>query len=113
MPDLFTFHSSALPPSTRVAGFRGSEGVSRLYAFEIFLVLTGHVGSELDMGPAIGARGSLVLDQPDGGGPLGWNGIIASLKLVHEFAGRSVFQATLAPALWLLGNTMHSRIFTE
>ena len=33
--DSFNVISSVLPPDTRLAGFRGSEGISRLYQFDV------------------------------------------------------------------------------
>jgi type VI secretion system secreted protein VgrG len=113
MQDLFTFRAGAIPAGARVAGFRGSEGLSRPYAFDVFLVLTGDLGQEVDMAGAVGARATLRLEGTAGLPPFSWGGILASLTLVSELGPRSVFRAALVPELWVLGNTMHSRVFTR
>jgi len=45
MSDDFSFASSGLPPNLRVASFRGSEGLSRCYWFDVFLT----VAADLDI----------------------------------------------------------------
>lgn len=113
MSDLITISSSVLPSSTRVAGFRGTEAISRPYEMEIFLLL-GPDGDELDLADAIGAKAKLVVDQTkDGVPPFVFAGVIASIELMHEFAGRSLVRAVLVPRLWQLGLSRHSRIFTK
>src|SRR5689334_8787156 len=113
MSDLITISSSVLPSSTRVAGFRGTEAISRPYEMEIFLLL-GPDGDELDLADAIGAKAKLVVDQTkDGIPPFIFAGVIASIELMHEFAGRSLVRAVLVPRLWQLGLSRHSRIFTR
>ena len=52
--DLFRFESKALPESTRVAAFRGREGLSELYRFEIGLLVP--VGADIDLDAVMGER---------------------------------------------------------
>jgi len=112
MKDVFFISSSALPDATRVAGFRGTEGVSRPYQFELYLLL-GAEGQELDLADAIGAKAKLRIDRDDGRPPFVFHGIFAAFELLHEFGERSLFHATLVPQLWQLTQTFHSRIFTH
>jgi type VI secretion system secreted protein VgrG len=112
MKDLFTITSSALPDTTRVAGFRGTEGISRLYDFAIYL-LGGAEGQDLDLADAIGAQATLTIDRDDGRGPFVFHGIFAAFELLHEVDDRSMFRAELVPQLWHLTKTFHSRIFTD
>ena len=100
MKDVFTIRSSALPSSTRVAGFRGTEGLSKPYLFEIYLVMTNEVGLGVDLADVVGAKATLTLDREDGRPPFLFSGILATLELLNEFSGRSVFRAVLVPDLW-------------
>ena len=109
----FTIQSSALPAATRLAGFHGSEGLSRLYSFEVFLVMTNNVGHDFNLESAVGAKASLRLEASDQGPGSVINGVLASIELVSDFATRSVFRAVLVPRLWHLTQSLHSRVFTQ
>ncbi len=112
MKDIFVVSSSALPDTTRVAGFRGTEGISRPYQFELYLLL-GAAGQELDLADAIGAKAKLEIDREDGRPPFVYHGIFDAFELLHEHGDYSLFHATLVPQLWQLTQTFHSRIFTN
>ncbi len=114
MLDFITISSQAFPRDTRVIGFRGSEGLSRLYAFEIHLELAADAGDAFELSGAIGAKGALVLDRQDGRPPFVFHGIFSEATLVHhEPDGRAFLRAVLVPHLWRLTQTLHSRIFTQ
>lgn len=113
MQDSFTISASALPASTRVAGFRGSEGLSKPYVFEIYLVMTHDAGEEFDLAGVVGTKATLRLIRADGGQPFVVNGVFATMELVHAYSGRSVFRAVLVPQLWKLTLSLHSRVFTN
>jgi type VI secretion system secreted protein VgrG len=113
MQDLFTIQSSVLPDDTRVVGFRGTEGLSRPYLFEIWLSIPSD-SADFDMGDAIGARTSLLVDRGDAGHPpYVVHGVLWSLELALESNGRGLFRAELVPHLTQLTQTLHSRIFTK
>lgn len=113
MQDAFTVSASALPAATRVIGFRGTEGLSKPYVFEIYLVMTNYVGQDLDLADVVGTKATLRLSPSDGGAPFLVNGIFATVELIHAFGERSVFRAVLVPQLWKLTISLHSRIFTD
>jgi type VI secretion system secreted protein VgrG len=113
MNDIFTVRSSVFPSTTKVAGFRGSEGLSRPYVFEILLMMTNDEAGDFDMEDAIGAKTTLTAHRGGEGAPFVFHGILSALELVHEFGKRAVFRARLVPQLWLLTQTFHSRIFTK
>lgn len=113
MQDSFTISASALPASTRVVGFRGSEGLSKPYVFEIYLVMTHDTGEDLDLAGVVGTKATLRLIRADGGPPFVVNGVFATMELVHAYSGRSVFRAVLVPQLWKLTLSLHSRVFTN
>jgi type VI secretion system secreted protein VgrG len=110
--EVYSITCSALPDSTRVAGFRGTESISRLYEIDIFLLL-GEEGNDLDLADVIGAKAKLALDRSDNRPPFLFHGIFAAFELVHELGDRALFKATLVPQLWQLTQTLHSRMFTN
>ena len=112
MIDIFTVSSSVLPDGTRVVGFRGSEGISRPYVFEIYLSLESGESHELDLADAIGAKATLTLSRQDDADPYVFHGIFSEIALLHEMGGRALCRALLVPQLWRLRQTFHSRIFT-
>lgn len=113
MPDTFVVRSSALPSSTQLIAFHGTEGLSKPYHFELYLTMTNDVGQDFDMAAAVGQPVILSLERSDGGEPFLRSGVLGSIELINDFAGRCVFRATMVPRLALLTLSVHSRIFTE
>ncbi|KYF61024.1 type VI secretion system Vgr family protein [Sorangium cellulosum] len=113
MPDTFVVQSSALPTSIKLAAFHGTEGISKLYRFELYLITTRDVGHELDMAAAVGQPVTVSLERSDGGERFVRSGVIGSIELINDFAGRCVFRATMVSRLELLTLSVHSRIFSE
>ncbi|WP_437963353.1 type VI secretion system tip protein TssI/VgrG [Sorangium sp. So ce260] len=116
MPDKFVVQSSVLPSSTKLAAFHGTEGISKLYQFELFLVMTNDVGHSFDMAAAVGQPLSISLQRSEsensGDLPFVRSGVLGSIELINDFEGRCVFRATLVPRLALLTMAFHSRVFT-
>ena len=112
MSDAIKVRSSALPDGTRVGGFRCTEGISRLYEVDLYLVLAGDA-QDLDLSDVINAKGTLEIDPLDGKPPFVFHGIFAAFELMHHYGTYSIFRATLVPQLWLLTQTFHSRIWTH
>jgi type VI secretion system secreted protein VgrG len=113
MIDVFTMSSSALPDGTRVVGFRGNEGISRPYAFEVFLTIADEESQDFDLADAINAKATLTLDRQDGRPPFVFHGMFSEVSILHEMGGRALVRALLVPQLWRLSQTLHSRIFTD
>ncbi|WP_437753546.1 type VI secretion system Vgr family protein [Sorangium sp. So ce1389] len=113
MSDMFVVHSGALPSSTKLVAFHGTEGISKLYRFELYLITTLDVGHEIDMAAAVGQLVTISLERSDGGERFVRSGVIGSIELINDFAGRCVFRATMVPRLQLLTLSVHSRIFSE
>ncbi|WP_437537510.1 type VI secretion system tip protein TssI/VgrG [Sorangium sp. So ce726] len=112
MSDMFVVHSSALPSSTKLVAFHGTEGISKLYRFELYLTMTNDVGHDLDMAAAVGKPVTLSLDRSDGGARFLRTGVLESIELVNDLAGRCVFRAVMVPRLALLTLSLHSRVFS-
>jgi type VI secretion system secreted protein VgrG len=113
MIDVFTMTSSSLPEGTRVVGFRGNEGISRPYAFEVFLTIADEESQDFDLADAINAKATLTLDRQDGRPPFVFHGMFSEVSILHEMGGRALVRALLVPQLWRLSQTLHSRIFTD
>ncbi len=106
----FSIRSGALPEGATVAGFRGSEGLSRPYVFEVFVNVLGD--EEVEPEDAVGCKATL--DISDGLFPqASWSGVIAYFELVRAVPGNSLYLARIVPRLWQLSLTRHSRIFTK
>src|SRR4051812_871644 len=109
MQDVFTIKSGSLSKAVRVVGFRGTEGISRLYSFEIFLTLGADESDDFEVADAVGAKGTLTLDRDDGRSPFAFHGIFSEASLVHHQPdGRALIRAVLVPQLWRLTQTHHS-----
>jgi type VI secretion system secreted protein VgrG len=114
MADLITLESSALPENSRVATFRGVEGISRPYEFEVMVLVEEADGEEIDLADGIGGKARLVIDRADDKlPPFILAGILGSLEHLHSYGGRSLIRAVIVPRLWTLGLSRHSRNFTK
>ncbi|WP_437872770.1 type VI secretion system Vgr family protein [Sorangium sp. So ce363] len=112
MPDMFVVQSSSLPSSAQLVAFHGTEGISKLYRFELYLTMTNDVGHEVDMAAAVGKPVTISLDRSDGGARFLRSGVLESIELINDLAGRCVFRAIMVPRLALLTLSLHSRVFS-
>ncbi len=110
MSEIFTFVSTAFPPTAQVTAFVGREAISRTYEFDIALKLTG---LDVDVAAAVGARGTLTIDRGLGAPPFVFHGILSSVELINDFGAYGLYVAKLVPTYWQLTLTHHSRIFTD
>ncbi len=111
--NLFGFASNGLPPSTRVVTFVGSEAISKLFAFEVYLLIPRADSDDLDLAGVIGQRGTLSIHRDDGALRRSYNGIMTSLELVHELSGDAVYRVVLSPKFWTLQLSRHSNVFVD
>lgn len=111
---IFTLTSSALPPNTRVAGFHGSERLSKPYVFDIYFSVETLPGVPLvfDLADAVYAKATLTIALGNNA-PWSYSGILASVRLVRAAESAVLFHAQLVPQLWQLVLTKHSRIWTK
>src|SRR6185437_3418772 len=112
MQDAFQITCGALPHSTRVAGFRGTEGISRLYQFDLYLNVPTE-GQDVELEHAVGAKATLEIRREDGGAAFVFHGMFAAFELINQEGDNAHFHAVLVPQLWQLTQTLHSRIFTQ
>lgn len=109
MPLTFSLETSAFPDSRRVVAFRGTEEIGSPYMFEIWVLVEGEDDTEL--ADAVGLRASLEIN--DGTTASAYGGLLVSVDLVRSLENVSLYRAVLAPALWQLNHTRHSRLFTK
>lgn len=92
--------------------FRGREGLSRLYSFEVLAVAPeGRLGLESEL---IGQPATLVLDVP-GREPRPITGIVAEVahEGTHNVFGSAALRLRIVPRMWLLRRSRNSRIFQD
>ncbi|HQL83424.1 MAG TPA: type VI secretion system tip protein TssI/VgrG [Spirochaetota bacterium] len=105
----FRFVSSALKADTfEVIGFTGSEGLSKLYRFEVLLV-SDNAG--LDLEQVINSRATLTILRP--AGDIHFHGILVSFEQLLSVNGHSQYRAVLVPLAWRLGLTHHNQVFLD
>ncbi|NUO51110.1 MAG: type VI secretion system tip protein VgrG [Polyangiaceae bacterium] len=116
MTPRFSLTSSGVPAGARVAGFHGVERVGRCYGFDVDLVT---LGEDIDVEDAVGSRATLTI-AASGQMPMPVHGILADVEHVRAVTATegapitsSLYRARMVPALWFLGLTRHSRIFTN
>lgn len=109
----FIVTSGALPSGARVMGFVGSEGISELYGFDIFVVLEDGRSTSFEIEDAHGARASLLVVADPLEAPFFFHGVLSDVEIVNETHSRVVVRLHLAPALHHLRTSQHSRIFTK
>ncbi|MFP5221835.1 MAG: type VI secretion system Vgr family protein [Acidobacteriota bacterium] len=104
----FTFTLSSLDPGTfHVVRFTGTEGLSRLYQFDLTLLSEN---ASVDFGKALSGTATFTIKRPEGG-DLVWHGILRDFQQLH-MADRHVFyRAALVPKAWQLTLTQHNQIF--
>jgi type VI secretion system secreted protein VgrG len=105
----FRFVSSAHNPEMfEVISFTGSEGLSKLYRFEIMLFSDN---SELDLEQIIFHRATLTILRIDGN--IDFHGILVSFEQMLSVNGQSQYRAVLAPIMWRLTMTHHNQVFLD
>ncbi len=103
----FSFVSTGLPGDTfGVISFRGVEGLSRCYEFDISLVATK---SDIDLAGIMEHPVTFTIHRPEGDVP--FHGILAQFELHHAFDEYVFYQARLVPKLWWLSLTHHNQVF--
>jgi type VI secretion system VgrG family protein len=102
----FDFVSRALPEDTfGVVRFRGSEGFSRCYQFEIDLV--SH-DAEVDLTTVLKNPVTFTIVREEGDIP--FHGILEQFEQLHEVDEHVFYRAVLVPKLWWLSLTYHNQV---
>lgn len=103
----FSFTSESLPENTfSVVRFKGEEGLSTLYRFEILLVSKKDNINALDV-----VQNSICLTLEHKDGKLPFHGIPESFEQLQNNHGLTFYRAMLVPKLWWLTLTQHNQVF--
>ncbi len=103
----FNFFSAALPAETfTVVRFRGEEGLSRCYRFEVEVAAET---ADLNLAAVLAAPAALTVSRPEGDVP--FQGILAEFEQLHRFENYVFYRAVIVPRLWWLGLTHHNQVF--
>ena len=103
----FDFVSQALSSDTfGVVNFKGSEGFSKCYEFEITLVATD---PEIDLDKVLQNPVTFTILREDGDIP--FHGILAQFDQLHAVDEYVYYRAVLVPKLWWLSLTHHNQVF--
>lgn len=89
-----------------VSRYRGIEGLSQLYRFEIELVSER---GDVAMDAVVGTQSVLSILAP--GGERWVHGIVSRFEHIGEARGQAYYRADLVPVIWLLTHRYQSRIF--
>jgi len=90
----------------QVIRYRGTDGLSLLYRFEVELSCSP---AAPHLGDLVGQSATLTIEAS--AGFRRFHGLIGRLQYLGEHAGESYYRAELVPALWLLTHRYHCRIF--
>jgi type VI secretion system secreted protein VgrG len=105
----FEFRSQILPEDTfAVVRFKGVEGLSRCYEFEIDLVSQE---PEIDMTEVLKNPATFTILRDDGNIP--FHGILTDFEQLHEIDGYVFYRAVLVPKLWWLSLTYHNQVLLK
>jgi type VI secretion system secreted protein VgrG len=106
----YTFISQAQPEDTfTVTEFKGTEGISRLYQFEIIIYADD---PDIDRKNVLKSPVKLTVERDDETQRL-FHGILARLEQLHEAGGHVYYKAILVPRLWLADQYHENQLFLE
>ncbi|MDQ7032712.1 MAG: type VI secretion system tip protein TssI/VgrG [Desulfonauticus sp.] len=106
----FIFRSFGLERDAfTVVSFKGREGLSSLYQFDITLVSEESFISPADV---IKNRAQFIIKRKDGQDAK-FNGVIASFEQLHHVDEYTFYRAILVPKLWYLTLTYHNQVFLD
>ncbi|MEE4355422.1 MAG: contractile injection system protein, VgrG/Pvc8 family, partial [Desulfococcaceae bacterium] len=105
----YDFVSHALPADTfAVVSFKGREGFSACYAFEITLAATD---PEIDLGSVLQNSAVFTILRDEGDIP--FHGILSQFDQLHAFNEYVFYRAVLVPRFRWLSLTHHNQIFLD
>jgi type VI secretion system secreted protein VgrG len=103
------FISKALPADVfAVIDFKGEEGISRLYRFEINLVCEQ---ADIDLDAILANPASLKV--VDGEGATFFHGVVAEFEQLHQKIGDTYYRAVLVPRLWQLSLYRVTEVYVD
>ncbi|GFK95770.1 Actin cross-linking toxin VgrG1 [Fundidesulfovibrio magnetotacticus] len=106
----FAFTIQGLPEDAfLVVRFTGTEGLSKLYAFDIALL---SAEGSVDMDAALAGDACLTVRGADGE-QVSWRGVLRDFQQLQRVDGRVFYRAVLVPRAYALCQNLQSRIFLD
>jgi type VI secretion system secreted protein VgrG len=106
----YTFISQAQPEDTfTVVEFKGTEGISKLYQFEIIIYADD---PDIDLKKVLKSPVKLTVKR-EGETQRMFHGILSRLEQLHEISGHVYYRAILVPRLWLADQYHENQLFLE
>ncbi len=103
----FTFESKAVDKNTfNVVNFKGTEGLSTIYRFNILLISEK---ADLNLEDILQNGAEFTIKRDDGDIP--FKGVLSSFEQMHQAAGMVFYRAELVPHLWRTTLTHYNEIF--
>ncbi len=103
----FTFESKAVDKNTfNVVNFKGTEGISTIYRFNILLISEK---ADLNLEDILQNGAEFTIKRDDGDIP--FKGVLSSFEQMHQAAGMVFYRAELVPHLWRTTLTHYNEIF--
>jgi type VI secretion system VgrG family protein len=105
----YTFISQGLAEDAfKVVEFKGTEGISRLYAFDITLASDD---AEIDLKDVLQHTATLTIEERNQSLPI--HGAVAEFEQLHEAEGHAFYRALLVPRLWQAGLYHENQLFLD
>jgi len=106
----FSFSSDALDKdSFGVVSFKGEEGLSRPYSFEIMLVSSN---MDIDLAKVVQSPARLTIHRDEGDDAV-YSGILANFEQLYQVGGFCFYRTYLVPKLWWLSLTHHNQVILD
>jgi type VI secretion system secreted protein VgrG len=108
----FSFVSNGVAADTfGVVNFRGEEGLSTLYQFEIELIAASD--SDLDISEVIQEQARLKILRDGDEADIQFHGMLREFEQQHQFGKACFYRAVLVPRIWWLSQTLENRVFLD
>lgn len=104
----FSFEIEGVEQPLRVLNFNGTEGLSQLFYFQLYLSAES---DEINTGQIVGQPGLFTIE--NGPNTRRISGIVARFWFMGEVGGNAVYYADLVPKIWLLSQRFDCRIFQD
>ena len=105
----YEFVSQALPADTfAVVNFSGTDGISRIYEFEINLISTQ---KDVDLDAVLKEAATFTIKSKDGDVP--YHGILSRFEQRQAFGKYVFYRTTLVPRVWKLSLNTQSQVFLD
>lgn len=106
----FSFTVKSLPEDTfGVISFRGTEGLSRCYSFDVTLISSS---TEIDLA-AMALQPATLTCHRENGEDMSFHGVLINFRELQKIENFFVYRTQIVPRLFLLSLTRHQQVFLD